>query len=179
MTTLNAFMLNGQSVEPNAWEESYVQYLVEYAAGVILQRSTAGIDKDDETGKKEARDKALEKIRAGQVPKKGGGGGGRLTPEVTAERAVVEDALHASFGYSKTEAKKVAMEGWFVLFRHHVIQEAQAEGMAVEEIDFKEAWDDDAKAGIKELYAEEYKVQLAAAKGGEVKVKKTGFLKKS
>jgi hypothetical protein len=176
---LHPFTINGQEVDPVNWSAGYVQYLIEYGAGVILQRCTAGIDKDDEKGKKEARDKALEKIKAGQIPTKGGGGGARLTPEVQAERAVVEATLHSSFGFNKTEAAKVSKEGWFALFRQHVLQEAQAEGMDVEEIDFKEAWDDDAKAGIKELYEEEYKIQLAAAKGGEVKVKKTGFLKKS
>jgi len=135
MTTLKAFTVNGQQVEPNAWESAYVQYLVEYAAGVILQRSTAGIDKDDSAAKTEARNKAVEKIKAGQIPTKGGGGGARLTAEVTAERAVVEAALHASFGFNKTEAAKVGKEGWFALFRQHVIQEAQAEGMDVSEID--------------------------------------------
>lgn len=181
MTTfaLNAFALRNLEIDPEVWSQEYVQHLVEQGAKVIVQRSTAGIDKEDQAAMNKAKDDMAKKVQAGILPKKGGGGGSRLTPEITAERNVVEDALHASFGYNKTEAKKVAMGGWFALFRHHVIQEATAEGMDVEEIDFKEAWDQEAKDGIKELYADEFKIQLAAAKGGEVKVKKTGFLKKS
>lgn len=78
-------------VDPAKWADAdgFAQYMVEYAANVILQRASAGKNDDSEKAEKAVK-AAVERLISGEVPS--GGGFSRLSDEDYA----MKEALTAS-----------------------------------------------------------------------------------
>jgi len=91
------------------WTPEYVDYLCEYAIGVIVQRCTAG-ESDKAGGTVEsraaAREKAIAKIRAGEIPT-GGFGGGLSKPE----KALVAALEAQKFTLLRVETGELTAKG--------------------------------------------------------------------
>ena len=81
----------------------------------------------------------FDRIAEGQIPAQGAGGGKKADVETVAARTVVANVLHNSFGYGKTDAKKVAKDDpWLVLFSHYVKEEAKESGESLDDDQIKE-----------------------------------------
>ena len=130
-----------------------------------------------EDGRKAVLDK-YNRIAEGKVPAQGAGGGAKANPETIAERQVVADVLHNSFGFGKTEAKKEAKAGWVRLFEAYVRDEAKEAGEEITDETIAELATEDNLKAVADMHAEAYKTALKVAKGGTKAVKTTGFLKK-
>lgn len=168
---------NGQSfdVDPSTWAdpEATISEAVAYAYGVKLQRCTASA-----TDKAEAIAACREKLLSAEPHKGAGGGGMKANPELMAERQVVADVLHNSFGYGKTEAKKEAKPGWARLFEAYVLEEAMESGKVLTREALEELATEENLRTVADMHKEAYTIALKVAKGGTKAVKTTGFLKK-
>jgi hypothetical protein len=163
--------LEGKSPEWFAWA-------VAMAAKQSAGDADAGKAHTDE-GKQAVLDK-FTRIADGQVPQQGAGGGMKASPELVASRIVVANVLHNSFGYGKTDAKKVVKDNpWAVLFEHYVKEEAKESGEVLSDDDINELATDDNLEAVRQMHDNEYQDALSVAKGGSKKVTTTGFLKKS
>ncbi len=83
-----------------AWEDKqgFMDYLLTYAAGVIMQRASAG--KNDDAAKAvKAVDKAIERLMSGVVP--AGGGFTKLSPE---DYAMKETLMASKVKFEKGES---------------------------------------------------------------------------
>ena len=78
--------------------QGFLDYLLTYAAGVILQRASAGKNDDAEKAAK-AVDAAIERLQTGVVP--AGGGFTKLTPE---EYAMKEALMSVKVKFEKGES---------------------------------------------------------------------------
>ena len=79
-------------------QQGFMDYLLGYAAGVILQRASAG--KNDDAGKAvKAVEKAIERLMSGVVP--AGGGFTKLSPE---EYALKEALMSVKVKFGKGES---------------------------------------------------------------------------
>lgn len=78
--------------------QSFAEYLLIYACGVILQRASAGKNDDAEKATK-AVDKAIERLVSGVVP--AGGGFTKLTPE---DYAMKEALMSVKVKFEKGES---------------------------------------------------------------------------
>jgi hypothetical protein len=88
------------SIDPAQWADpqGFSDYLLGYAAGVILQRASAG-KKDDPEKAELAVEKAIERLLAGDVPV--GGGFTKLTPE---DYAMKETLMAMKVKFTKGES---------------------------------------------------------------------------
>ena len=87
-------------VDPSKWTDpqGFLDYLLAYACGVILQRASAGKNDDAEKAAK-AVDAAVERLIAGIVP--AGGGFTKLTPE---DYAMKETLMASKVKFEKGES---------------------------------------------------------------------------
>jgi hypothetical protein len=87
-------------VDPSKWTDpqGFLDYLLGYACGVILQRASAGKNDDPEKAAK-AVDAAIERLETGVVP--AGGGFTKLTPE---DYAMKETLMASKVKFEKGES---------------------------------------------------------------------------
>jgi hypothetical protein len=87
-------------IDPAKWadRQGFLDYLLGYACGVILQRASAGKNDDAEKAAK-AVNAAIERLMAGIVP--AGGGFTKLTPE---EYAMKETLMASKVKFEKGES---------------------------------------------------------------------------
>lgn len=118
---------NSTVISTETWSADFVQYMLEYAHDVRMQRSTAQVDKDDPNKtalKIAARQSMFESMEKGEMPTRGGGGGPRLGPYEQAEREVLTLQLQQLCGLTKTAAEKDAKhpdDAWNAITRRIVI----------------------------------------------------------
>lgn len=82
------------AIDPAKWTPEYLAYLAEYAAGVIVQRSTAALTEKaggTEEQRTKAREAAIQKILDGTV--------GRVAGGMSREDAALRDALEVQKGF--------------------------------------------------------------------------------
>ena len=87
-------------VDPSKWtdQQGFMDYLLGYACGVILQRASAGKNDDAEKAEK-AVNAAVERLQAGVVP--AGGGFTKLSPE---DYAMKETLMASKVKFEKGES---------------------------------------------------------------------------
>lgn len=67
-----------ENIDTSSWSDEFVSYMLKYAWGVRMQRSTASVEPKDQLKK---RQEVWDSMKVGEVPEMGSGGGARLSPE--------------------------------------------------------------------------------------------------
>ena len=162
-------------VDPSNWTnpQGFLDYLLGYACGVILQRASAGKNDDPDKAAK-AVDAAIERLKAGVVP--AGGGFTKLSPEDFAMKETLI-AQKVKFEKGETVADVLARSAVQLTEQVEVEEGASDEDIAAAAEANAEANAATEEALVAELEASEvYKSSLKARKAKAATSAKAGSL---